>query len=161
MKKALLVTAVVVGIGFIGFQAANAHMGGRGMMGGGPNCGNCPQGQGTTTQLTEAEQKALEKFHADTKELRKQVVVKHAELRALQNQTNPDPEKIATLTGELYDLKTTLADKAKAAGITTGADCPMGGPGMMGNGMMHGHGMMHGNGKMQKINGGPQMKGVR
>jgi len=161
MKKALLVTAVVVGIGFIGFQAANARMGGGGMMGGGPNCGNCPQGQGTATQLTEAEQKALEKFHADTKELRKQIVVKHAELQALQNQTNPDAKKIATLTGELYDLKTTLTDKAKAAGITTGAGCPNGGPGMMGGGMMHGRGKMHGNGMMQKVNGGPHMMGNR
>ncbi len=56
-------------------------------------------------------------FFADTKDLRKQMFVKQAEKKALLHSRTPDAEAIAKITGELFDLRATLQEKAKEAGL--------------------------------------------
>jgi zinc resistance-associated protein len=115
MKKALLVAGLVVGMGFIGLQQASAYqgMGGGGMgMGGG-----CPKGSAAYSQLDAASKAKVDKFHDETKELRKQMVMKHAEERAIMRADNPDSSKAAKLAGEIFDLQTSLQAKAAAAGV--------------------------------------------
>ena len=57
------------------------------------------------------------KFFTDTKDLRKQMFVKRAEKKALLHSRTPDAEAITKITGELFDLKTTLQEKATEAGV--------------------------------------------
>jgi Spy/CpxP family protein refolding chaperone len=52
-------------------------------------------------------------FFAETKELRKEIVVKRSELDAMMLQDNPDEKKVAKLTGDLYDLKAEMEEKAE------------------------------------------------
>ena len=54
-------------------------------------------------------------FLEETKKTRKQIAVKKSERRALMNRDNPDEKRVATLTGEIYDLKKLLDEKAKEA----------------------------------------------
>lgn len=58
-----------------------------------------------------------EKFFADTKDLRKQIAEKKAEKRALMHSKTPDSQAVAKATGELFDLNSSLHEKAKAAGV--------------------------------------------
>jgi hypothetical protein len=62
----------------------------------------------------------VEGFMAETKDLRKQVFVKLAEERALLHSKTPDAQAVAKVSGELFDLRTTLREKAEAAGIERG-----------------------------------------
>ncbi len=64
--------------------------------------------------------KKVEGFMAETKDLRKQVFVKRAEERALLHSSTPDAQAVAKISGELFDLRNTLREKAKAAGIERG-----------------------------------------
>ena len=75
----------------------------------------------------------IEKFFADTRELRKQISVERAEKRALMHSQTPDPLAVAKVAGELFDLKSTLHEKAIAAGL----------PGHF-HGMGHGRHFSHG-----------------
>ncbi len=75
----------------------------------------------------------IEKFFADTKDLRKQLSVERAAKRALMNSRTPDPLAVAKISGELFDLKNTLHEKAIAAGL----------PGHF-HGMGHGRHFSHG-----------------
>jgi len=59
----------------------------------------------------------LEKFLADTKDLRKQIYVKRAEKQALMHNRVPDAVAIAKVTGELFDLRSAIQEKAKEAGL--------------------------------------------
>lgn len=142
MKKTLLITGLVVGMGFIGLQQASAYqgMGGGGMgMGGG-----CPKGGAAYSQLDAASKAKVDKFHDETKDLRKQMVMKHAEERAIMRADNPDSAKAAKLAGEIFDLQTSLQTKAAAAGVQEligCGSCQGAGPGMgphrgAGRGMM-------------------------
>lgn len=144
MKKALLITGLVVGMGFLGLQQASAYQGmGMGMGGG------CPKGGAAYSQLDAASKAKIDKFHDETKELRKQMVMKHAEERAVMRADNPDSVKAAKLAGEIFDLHTSLQAKADAAGVQDligCGDCPGAGMGM-GNGKgphRGGRGMMMG-----------------
>jgi Spy/CpxP family protein refolding chaperone len=145
MKKALVVAALVVGMGFFGWQQASAERGmggshGKGGMGmkGGPAC----------SQLDTASKAKLDKFHNETKDLRKQMVMKRAEERAVLSSTNPDPATAAKLAGELFDLKAAIQAKAEAAGVQ----------GLMGCGSCQGPGQgmgpHHGGGRGM-MNAGP------
>ena len=148
MKKALVITALVVSMGFLGWQQASANKG----MGGGPGMGGwCQKGGPGYTQLDAASKAKLDKFYDETKDLRKQMVMKHAEEVALMNATNPDAAQAAKLAGELFDLRSTIQDKAEAAGVQGLIGC--GDCQGMGRGM--GHGM--GSGMM---NAGPNKKGA-
>ena len=59
----------------------------------------------------------LEKFFADTKDLRKQIAVEKAEKRALMHSRTPDPLAVAKVTGTLFELKDSLHEKALAVGL--------------------------------------------
>jgi len=152
MKKALVITALVVSMGFLGWQQASANKG----MGGGPGMGSwCQKGGPGYTQLDAASKAKLDKFYDETKDLRKQMVMKHAEEVALMNATNPDPAQAAKLAGELFDLRSTIQDKAEAAGVQGligCGDCQGMGPGM---GRGAGHGMGPG-----MMNAGPNKMGA-
>ena len=114
MKKTLLITALVVGMGFLGLQQASANKG----MGGGPGMGSwCQKGGPGYTQLDAASKAKLNKFYDETKDLRKQMVMKHAEESALMHAETPDAAQAAKLAGELFDLRATIQDKAEAAGV--------------------------------------------
>ena len=139
MKKALVVTALVMSIGLVGWQQASANWGmGGGMHGMGGAC--LKEGPGYS-QLDAATKAKVDKFYAETKDLRKQMVMKHAEEVALMNAANPDAAKVAKLAGEIFDLRATLQAKAEAAGVQGLLGCACGhmgqgmGPGM-GQGMM-------------------------
>ncbi len=59
-------------------------------------------------------------FLAGTKDLRRQVFIKRAEKRALMHVANPNAQEVAKVSGELFDLKNSLREKAEAAGIERG-----------------------------------------
>lgn len=146
MKKLLVITALVAGIGFFGLQQASAGKGeGPGMKSG------CPKGAPCYSQLDVDTKAKVDKFYNDTKEIRKQIVMKHAEKRALMHSENPDPAKAAKLAGELFDLKATMQAKADEAGLSSVIDCDC----CVGFG--YGMGPHHGAGRrmMQDGTGGP------
>ena len=133
MKKQIAAVAIVLTLATVGIASA------RGGMGGGMGMGmNCPPMQGQMyQQLDKATQDKLDAFQRDTQALRKQIVMKHAEMRALMQSESPDPVAVTKASGELFDLQANMQDKAKAAGVTgyLGGPCGMGmGKGMMGQG---------------------------
>lgn len=143
MKKTLVIAALVVGFGFFGWQQASANwgMGGHGMgMGAG-----CPKGGPGYAQLDQASKAKLDKYFDETKDLRRQLVMKHAEQRAILRTDNPDPAKAAKLAGEMFDLHSAMQAKAEAAGVedllgkACDGACPQGKAGM---GPHHGRRMM-------------------
>ncbi|MDD3814271.1 MAG: periplasmic heavy metal sensor [Desulfocapsaceae bacterium] len=144
MKKSLVVAALVVSMGFIGLQQASAN---RGMVPG--------QGMGRTnySQLDTASKAKFDKFYNETQDLRKQMVMKRAEERALMHSTNPDSAKAAKLAGEIFDLSAAIQTKAEAAGVQGLMGCGVcPGPGMgmgmgIGMGMGMGIGPHHGGGR--------------
>ncbi len=153
MKKTILTTALVAAIGIGAVTQAYAW----GQRGGGYWNNNMPgpmmQGPGPQMQMQynqvdPAIQEKLDKFFADTVDIRKEIVVKQAERMALIRSENPDPAAASKLAGELFDLRTTMHQKAEEAGVTAYLG-PMNGarggrgfapgpgqPGMRG-GMMH------------------------
>lgn len=135
MKKLLMVVALVGLTGFAGLQIASAH-GGYGQGGGYGYCGQYGDDENTKGNAD------LEKFRSETKDVRKSIIVKRSELRALLNQDNPDEKRVAQLTGEVFDLETELEKKATDKGITGRSNYGHG-PGMMrGNGYRDGRHMM-------------------
>ena len=128
MKKIVLTTSLATVLVFTGLQIADAVPGGKGH---GPNQPCIMQGQ----QLDEATTKARDTFLTETKELRKQVAEKRAAKRAIMKSANPDPQAVAKLAGELFDLREQLRVKATAAGLPSQFMMKMGG---MGGGSMMG-----------------------
>lgn len=139
MKKKIAIVAVIAGLGLAGISQAAGGWGQRG----GANYYNCPMIQnGQMTQLDPALQEKRDKFFTDTQEIRKEMVMKQAEKRAMLRGDNPDPQAVSKISGELFDLRTTLRQKADEAGLP-GAFGPMGGrggftPGMNGRGFAPG-----------------------
>jgi len=76
-----------------------------------------PGKQKTAKAGIEERLKKIEGFLTETKDLRKQVFVKRAEERALMHSKTPNAEEVAKISGELFDLRASLGEKAKAAGI--------------------------------------------
>ena len=130
MKKSLLTIIAVAAIGLTAYQVADARPGmGDGM---GPGYGQ--------QALDPATKKAQEKFFKETTELRKQMSAKRAEMHVLMSGTNPDGQKAAKLSEEMFELREQLREKAQAAGLPAGMGGGLcGGPGM-GGGMMMGMG---------------------
>lgn len=150
MKKTFVIAALVVGLGFIGLQQASAEWGMGGSQGmGGP----CLKGSPGYTQLDAATKVKVDKFYNETQDLRKQMVMKHAEETALMQSTNPDSAKVALVAGEIFDLKTTLQTKAEAAGVQGVIGC--GGCPGPGQGMGPHH--RGGRGMMNKMNKTPKV----
>ncbi len=136
MKKALIVTAVVAGIGILGLQQASANWG-QGGFGpgfcGGPESGYTQGGPGFS-QLSAEDQAKADNFLEETQGLRKEILMKQSERLALMQSDNPDPDRAAKLAGDIFDLRTTIQDKAEGAGVTRNNDNFSGGPG---RGYMH------------------------
>jgi len=150
MKKKIAVAAVIVGIGIAGINQA---YGGWGKRGG--NFNDCPMIQGGQyAQIDPALQEKRDKFFTDTQELRKQMIMKQAEKQAMLRGDNPDPQAVSKLSGELFDLRTSLRQKAEEAGLP-GAFGPMAGRGSFGQGAK---GRGYGQG-MQGRGNGPGMQG--
>jgi len=112
MKKYLTVAAVVGIISLIGFSIVYAQ----GNYGFGPGRGHgmC-DGYGYCNKWSydEQDKEKAAAFREETKEARKQIAVKRSERKALMKQDNPDEKKVAKLTGEIYDLKNLLDEKAQ------------------------------------------------
>lgn len=68
-------------------------------------------------KLDAAGKEKIEKFRAETKDLRKQVAMKRAEQTALIRSESPNIEAVRKTTGELFDLKVAVMEKARAAGL--------------------------------------------
>lgn len=146
MKKRLALV-VLLGISVFGYGMAEAGPGRHGRMGA-PGSGGCCQfcgGPGSGAELDEESLAARDKFFNETVNLRRQVVVKSAEIDALMSRENPDEKKVGLLTGEVFDLKNQLHAKAEEYGIKAGGyfcggpygNGPrMGGRGGWGRGMM-------------------------
>lgn len=111
--KRLIIVALVAGLCLVAFQQASA----RGW-GGGPG-GDCScQGYGPGyQQLDEATKAKVDAFRSETKALRKQIAMKRAEERALMKSATPDAKAVAEVAGEIFDLKSSLAEKAEKAGV--------------------------------------------
>jgi Spy/CpxP family protein refolding chaperone len=113
MKKYLAAAALVGVIGFAGMSIADARGYGYGPGGG---SGNCDGGRYCNSYSYDEKDKAkAETFFEETKELRKEIVVKRSTLDAIMLQDNPDEKKVAKLTGDLYDLQSQMDDKAGKA----------------------------------------------
>jgi Spy/CpxP family protein refolding chaperone len=111
IRKALVVVALVAGLGFTGLQQASA----RGWGGGSSQQG---YGYGMNYQMMdEATMAKVDAFRAETTELRKQIAMKRAEQRALMGSQTPDPAAVSKIAGELFDLKTEMQTRAKEAGV--------------------------------------------
>jgi Spy/CpxP family protein refolding chaperone len=137
MKKSgklslLLVLALTLSLGLAGSVWAQPT--GKGM-GHGPGMMNLtPDQAGKIFDLKE-------KMHADTAGLRKQMMVKHAELAALWKAEKPDQTAILAKQKELNALRDQMQEKMTAFKIEAkkiAPDCPMGMG--MGMGMSMGHG---------------------
>lgn len=128
MKKSVVTIIAVATLGLAAYQMADARPGA------GPGTG-----PGYSQQTPDpATQKAQEKFFKETTELRKQMAAKGAEMHALMSGANPDGQKAAKLSEEMFELREQLRTKAQAAGVSAGFGCGMcGGPGA-GGGMMMG-----------------------
>ena len=128
MKKLVTAVAIISIISLAGIQTVSAHGGGNYRN----NNDYCGSYSTDDRNVTEKDAVAIEKFRAETKTSRKEIVVKRSELNALLRNDNPDEQKVAKLTGELYDLETELQEKAEKTGIR-GRNAYGHGPGMMGN----------------------------
>ena len=149
MKKAIAITALVSIIGLTGLYQASAYMGmGPGDMRSRGGCNGQAMGMHhATAQMDEATKAKFDVFFKDTQDLRKSIVIKHAEKRALMLNEEPDAKKVGKLAGELFDLRSSMHAKAKEAGLGDvmgmGRDCGQND----GQGYHHGRkGMMKGKG---------------
>ncbi len=112
MKKKIIAAILVSGLAFTTVASANCNNGQRGY-------GDCPKMQMRGVQnLDETTQAKVKQFHADNQAIMKEMVMKRAEKRALMQGENPDPKLAAQLTGEIFDLKTTIRLKADEAGVS-------------------------------------------
>lgn len=112
--RTLVIAAALVGVvSLLGFSMVSAH--GEYGYGPGNGYGNCGDGHGycNNRYYNGQDKEKMNSFLEGTKEARKQVAIKRSERRALMKQDNPDEKKVAKLTGEIYDLKNMLDEKAR------------------------------------------------
>ena len=151
MKKTIMISALAAAIAI---GAAATTYAGWGQRGGGYGYNNMPgpgpQMQMQYNQVDPAVKAKLDKFFTDTQEIRKEIAIKQAEKMALVRSDNPDPEAAGKLAGELFDLRTTMHQKAVEAGVSDYLG-PMngqwGGRGFAGNGPGMHRGGMNGGGR--------------
>jgi len=119
MKKQIMAITLITGLSMASIASANW---GKGRHGYGGDCywqqmdGPMIQEQ-RMQQLEPATKGKVDKFFKDNQALHKQIVMKQAEKWAIMQSEKPDPEAAAKVAGELFDLRTTLYDKAEAAGV--------------------------------------------
>jgi Spy/CpxP family protein refolding chaperone len=135
MKKHIAAIVLIAGLTMTTVASANWGRGG-----GYDGYGNCPQMQGQMMPgrmmqpLDPETQAKVDKFFKDNQALHKQMAMKQAEKHALMRNEKPDPQAAAKVAGELFDLRTTLHDKAEAAGVAQYLGPMGGGMGMRGHG---------------------------
>ena len=112
MKTKLKMLAVVMVTGLTLVGTASAYNGG----GGSYHHGRMQGGQ-MYQQLDQDTQDKISAFRDSNQSVRKEMMMKNAERQALLNTTNADPAAVAKITGELFDLRTALREKAEAAGV--------------------------------------------
>lgn len=161
MKKQFLAIILIAGLSIATVASADW---GRGGHGGG--YGTCPQMQGSMMQgpmmqqLDAETQAKVTQFFKDNRDLKKQMAMKRAEKKALMRSDNPDPQAVAKVAGELFDLRTSWHDKAEAAGVAKYLGSMKGHRGKgccaSGGGPGGGHGMDHKGGKMDPAGTAPQ-----
>jgi Spy/CpxP family protein refolding chaperone len=139
MKTSKISIAVMLALALtLGLAASSwAGPGGGGMGGGKCFMNLTPDQAGKFFDLKE-------KFHNDTASVRKQMMIKHAELGALQKAEKPDQAAITAKQAEIKALWAQMKEKRTAFQAEAGKispDLAKGfGPGM-GRGMRHGGGM--------------------
>lgn len=157
MKKKIIALALISGLTLA--TVASADWGrGRGY-GGYGGYGDCPQMQGQMQgqmfqQLDQATKDKIQQFFKDNQPLHKEMAMKRGEKQALMRSDNPDAQAVAKITGELFDLRTTIQEKAQLAGVDQYV-----GPGRMGHmGRMgrSGNGPGSGNGQGRGMMNAPQ-----
>jgi len=107
IKKVLMVVVLATTVGLVGLQQANA---GEGDHGG-------ERSHRQSHKQNDATRAKIEKFQTDNKDLRKQLEMKQAEQLVLIDSETPNIEAVRKVSGELFDLRTSLMEKAKAAGL--------------------------------------------
>ena len=105
-KKTLMVMALAAMVGFMGLQQASAH-----------DTNRDGNGHRHFQKMDDATKAKIAKFYADTKDLRKQMVMKRAEESALIRNQAPNIEAVKKAAGELFDLRMAMKEKAKAADL--------------------------------------------
>jgi|GEM_PF-972638 len=125
MKKQLLTLALILGLAAATTASAHWNRGGGGY-GGRGGYGTCWQTQGRMQgpmqgrmfqQLDQATQEKLQQFFKDTQPLHKEMAMKRAEKQALLRSDTPDAKAVAKVTGEMFDLRAALQQKAAQAGV--------------------------------------------
>jgi Spy/CpxP family protein refolding chaperone len=131
MKKLFVALALIAGLAVTTAAMADWGRGGRGHGG----YGDCPQMQGQMfQQLDQATQDKIKQFRKDILPLRKEMAMKRAEKKALMKSSTPDAQAVARLAGEMFDIRTTIHEKAELAGVDQYI-----GPGRMGGMGRKGH----------------------
>ncbi len=146
MKKAIAITVLASVIGLTGMYQAAAKCSQGGMKG----PGGCPGAMmQAKADMDEATRTKFDAFLTENQAVRKEIGMKQAEKRALMHGENPDAEKVARLTGELFDLRATMHAKAKEAGLEKYMGMGQGRGNCDRQSNHHGRkGMMKGQGKM-------------
>ncbi|MFW2366132.1 MAG: periplasmic heavy metal sensor [Desulforhopalus sp.] len=160
MKKQIIAMTLVAGLTLATVASANWGKGGYGGQMGYGGCQQVQQGQ-VPQQLDQATQDKISQFFKDNSALRKEIVMKQAEKRALMHSTQPDAKAVAAVTGELFDLRTSMHEKAELAGVDQyiGPRRGLGGPGLRGRGPCGQGGPGKGFGKKKHMRGYDQMSG--
>lgn len=116
MKKKIIALVLVTGMTMSSVALANNWRGGDRGYG---RSGQCSQGPVAQMNAPDdATKEKIKQFLKDNVELKKQMVMKRAEKRAMMRSEAPDPKAVAQVTGELFDLKTSFMEKAEAAGVS-------------------------------------------
>jgi Spy/CpxP family protein refolding chaperone len=114
MKKQIVAIALIAGLTLATAASADWGRGGKGH----GQRGDCPQMQGQMfKQLDQATQDKIKLFFEENQALRKEMIMKRAEKRALMKAQTPDAKAVAQVAGELFDLRTAMHEKAELAGV--------------------------------------------
>ena len=146
MKTSKISIAVVLALALTLGLAASSWARPGGGMGGGMGCGMMGAMNLTPDQAGKFFD-LKEKFHNDTAAVRKQMMVKHAELAALWKAEKPDQAAITAKQKELNALRDQMQEKRTAFLLEARKISPELGKGFgrgMGRGMWHGRGMAPG-----------------
>lgn len=89
-------------------------------------------------KMDESTRAKMVEFNKANRDLKKQLVVKQAERRALLNMDSPSPEQAKAIAGEIFDIRSSLSVKAEEAGVPVQLACAtMGGYGGQRHNGMH------------------------
>ena len=140
----LLITALAIPVFARGRGwGRGGHMGG--FWGGGPgSCGQVDRGYGYQNPVERSPQDQRDKeFYRDTATLRDQIRSKSAELDAVLNSPNPDPEKARSLQRDISRLQAKLDEKRLNDELEARKGAPKG---SYGGGYDRGYGRGYGSG---------------